>query len=70
MNKIEIFLRSKATRSLVGIFVVQGLTAIVPSLHGTVAQVVQGILALLTIYLHSAEIQMAGQTGRLGSKSI
>lgn len=70
MSKIEIALRSKAFWSLVGIFVVSGLEAIVPSLHGTLANIVQGVLALLAIYFHPEELKVAGKTGMLGSRSL
>lgn len=70
MNKIEIALRSKATWSFIGIFIVAGLEAIIPSLQGNVANLAQAILALLTIYLHPTEIKMAGTSGMLGSRYI
>ncbi len=70
ISKIEIMVHSKAFWSLVGVFVVQGLTAILPELHGTVATVIQSILALITIYQHPKELQVVGSTGRLGSLRI
>lgn len=70
MSKIEIALRSSAFWSLAGIFIIQGLTAILPSLSGTWATIVQAVLGVLALYLHPAEVKMAGQTGYLGSRKI
>lgn len=70
MSKIEIALRSKAFWSLAGVFIVQGLTAILPDLHGNVATIVQSILALIAIYQHPTEIQTAGSQGTVGGVII
>ena len=70
MNKIEIALSSPAFWSLVGVFFVEGLKAVLPSLNGTLALVVQLVLAGLSAVLQTKEIQIAGRTGMLGSKKI
>lgn len=70
MSKIEITLRSPAFWSLAGMFVYHGLQAIQPMLGGTVGNIVQGALALMAIYFHPTEVQIAGMTGRLGGARI
>lgn len=70
MSKIEIALRSKSFWSLVGIFILSGLNAVVPSLNGVTLHIVQGVLAVVTVYFHPQELQIAGTTGMLGSTHI
>lgn len=70
MSKVEVALRSKAFWSLIGLFAVSGLEAIVPSLNGTTANIVQGILAITALYFHPTELKIAGSTGMLGSRRI
>jgi hypothetical protein len=70
MSKIEIALSSPAFWSFVGVIVVQILTALLPNLQGNIAIAAQVILSVLALYLHPKEIQVAGATGMLGSKSI
>lgn len=70
MTKFNIALSSPAFWSIALVFVVQGLTAILPSLSGSVATIVQLILGILALYLHPSELKTAGQTGMLGSQKI
>ena len=70
MSKLEILLVSPAFWLGLAVVVIEGLKAIQPSLSGTWAVVVQFILACLAATLHSKEIQVAGATGKLGSRSI
>lgn len=70
MSKIEIALSSPAFYTLVGLFVYHGLEGIAPGLSGTLGNIVQTILALLTVYLHPTELKIAGRTGMLGSRKI
>lgn len=71
ISKIEILLKSKASWTLAGIFIYSGLEAIVPQLgNGHFGQIIQAILAIMTLYMHPKEIQVAGATGMLGSTRI
>ena len=70
MSKISIALSSPAFWSFVGIVVIQILTALLPSLQGTVATIAQVILSVMVMYLHPKEIQTAGATGMLGSMNL
>lgn len=70
MSKIEIFLSSKASWSLVGIFLISGLEAIRPELKGTAATIIQIVLGLLAAYFHPQELQVAGVTGKIGIANI
>jgi hypothetical protein len=70
IGKIEILLSSPAFWLGMTVVAMEGLKAILPSLNGTALIVVQFILACLVAILHSNELQMAGATGMLGSKSI
>lgn len=70
MSKIEILFRSPAFYTLLAIFVYHLLEQIAPTLGGSIGNLVQSILAVMTFYFHSEGIQIAGMTGRLGSASI
>ncbi len=70
MSKINVAIHSTAFWSLIGVFVVQGLTAILPQLHGTASNVVSLILLVLATYLHPQEVHTAGMTGTIAGKSI
>lgn len=70
ISKLTVALHSPAFWSLVGAFVVQGLTAILPQLHGTASNIVSLILLALSAYLHPSEVHTAGATGMMGSISL
>lgn len=70
-EKINILISSKAFWSVAGIFVYQGLEAIVPFLgQGHFGQLVQIALAILAVYQHPKEAKEIAQTGFLGSTRI
>lgn len=70
MSKIEVALRSPAFWSMALLFIYHGLEGIAPSLSGGIGTFVQGLLALMALYFHPKEVQVAGATGKLGSASI
>jgi len=56
-SKLVILLTSGTTWSIVAMFVYAGLEAIAPSFSGTFGSVVQGLLGILALYLHTNHVQ-------------
>jgi type IV secretory pathway VirB2 component (pilin) len=57
LSKFDIAVTSPAVWTLVGLFVFNGLTAIVPQLSGNVADIVNVVLVVLAGYLHTSHVQ-------------
>lgn len=57
MSKFEIALESPAIWTLVGLFIFNGITAILPQLQGNWADVANILLVLLAGYLHTSHVQ-------------
>lgn len=70
MSKLAILFHSASTWSFIGLFIYGGLTKVAPGLGGTFGQIVTSVLALLTLYLHSANIQTVATTGRIGGMKV
>lgn len=70
MSKLGVFFRSKTVWTLVLLFAVQGLTAIQPQLHGTIATTVQVILSAIALYFPASEIHTAAVAGTVSGASI
>lgn len=62
-SKVMIAFNSGTTWTLLGLFAYNGLTAIVPSLSGTLAILVNTALLVLAGYLHVGKVQSAAITG-------
>lgn len=62
ISKLKIALTSPAFYSLVALGVYNLLAFLVPQLDGTTQVIANGILMVLTMYLHPKEVQKAGNT--------
>jgi hypothetical protein len=62
MSKIQILLTSPTFYTILGLFVYNGLAAIVPDLSGGLQTGANIVLGVLFLYVHPTEVQKAAGT--------
>lgn len=65
ISKLEIAIKSPAFWAMIGVFLLTGISAIIPQLQGTPELLAVAIVAGLGALLHPGEVQKAGDIGRM-----
>lgn len=63
ISKLEIALTSPSFWAMLGVFIIAGLSAIIPQLQGTPDLIAVAVVAGLGALLHPGEVQKAGDVG-------
>lgn len=63
ISKLEIAIKSPAFWAMIGVFLLAGISAIIPQLQGTPELIAVAAVAGLGALLHPAEVQRAGDVG-------